>query len=400
MSLLDKTDFENCTKCTVCTEYCPVLRANIKYPGPKQAGPDGARLRLKDRAMYDAALKYCTNCKRCEVACPSDVKIGDIVQLAKKRYEPSRPCVRDAILAHTDFIGTFAGFFAPVVNFSLRLKPVKFVLEKVLGIDAKRSFPGYSFTTFRKWYQKNERKRQLSFAERVGFFHGCYINYNNPQLGRDVIKALNAFGVGVELLRREKCCGVALIVNRFFAAATKNAELNKRALSEFIVDKKMPVLVASSTCTLTMREEYPNVLGVDTTALHHGINLASRYLHTLLDTGRMVPLKPLKLRVAYHTPCHMEKLGWAAYSIELLKSIPGLELIPLESQCCGIAGTYGFKKENYTTAQDIGENLFKQIEAAEVDMVVTDCETCKWQIEMSTGVRCEHPVTVFAMALE
>ena len=78
---MNDTSFENCIKCTVCTTACPVSRVNPGYPGPKQAGPDGERLRLKDGALYDEALKYCINCKRCEVACPSDVKIGDIIEI-------------------------------------------------------------------------------------------------------------------------------------------------------------------------------------------------------------------------------------------------------------------------------------------------------------------------------
>ena len=64
MNLLDETSFENCIKCTVCTTVCPVSRVNPDYPGPKQSGPDGERLRLKDAALYDDALKFCTNCKR------------------------------------------------------------------------------------------------------------------------------------------------------------------------------------------------------------------------------------------------------------------------------------------------------------------------------------------------
>ncbi len=71
----------------------------------------------------------------------------------------------------------------------------------------------------------------------------------------------------------------------------------------------------------------------------------------------------------------------------------------LDSACCGIAGTYGFKRENYATSQAIGAPLFAQIEASGADLVVTDCETCKWQIEMSTGKPCEHPITLLARAL-
>ena len=72
------SSFESCIKCTACTAVCPVSRNNPFYPGPKQAGPDGERLRLKNPLLYDEALKYCTNCKSCEIACPSGVNSGDI----------------------------------------------------------------------------------------------------------------------------------------------------------------------------------------------------------------------------------------------------------------------------------------------------------------------------------
>ena len=81
-------------------------RVNPGYPGPKQAGPDGERLRLKDGALYDEALKYCINCKRCEVACPSDVKIGDIIQRARAKYDTTRPSLRNFVLSHTDLMGS------------------------------------------------------------------------------------------------------------------------------------------------------------------------------------------------------------------------------------------------------------------------------------------------------
>ena len=106
MNQFHDTSFENCTKCTVCTTYCPVAKVNVNYPGPKQAGPDGERLRIKDGALYDDALKYCTNCKRCEIACPSDVKIGDIIQRAKDKYNTKSPGIREA-----GFYGVFIDAF-------------------------------------------------------------------------------------------------------------------------------------------------------------------------------------------------------------------------------------------------------------------------------------------------
>ena len=107
-----------------------------------------------------------------------------------------------------------------------------------------------------------------------------------------------------------------------------------------------------------------------------------------------------KAKVAYHSPCHQERLGWGIFTIELLKMIPGLELIELGSNCCGMAGTYGFKKENFKVSQKIGEPLFNEIRSVAPDYVACECETCKWQIEMSAGVSVKNPVSILAEALD
>lgn len=396
---ISENNFEQCIKCTVCTVYCPVAAVNPDYPGPKQAGPDGERLRLKEADFYDEALKYCINCKRCEVACPSNVKIGDIIQSARIKYSKKKPKVRDFILANTDLIGSFATPFAPIVNATLGLSPVKSVLDSVFKIDHRRAFPKYSLGTFEGWYKKHADEQKV-FPKQVSYFHGCYANYNNPQLGKDLVKVFNSLGIGVQLLKKEKCCGVALISNGFIDQAQKQARTNIVSIRESILEKNIPVVATSSTCTFTIRDEYSHLLGIDTKDVREHVELATRYIYRLLSTSdTKLKLKDKRIKVAYHTPCHMEKLGWSYYSIELLKLIPNIELKLLDSQCCGIAGTYGFKKENYKTSQDIGESLFKQIEAEDYDYIVTDCETCKWQIEMSTTKRCEHPVSILAEAL-
>ena len=149
-------------------------------------------------------------------------------------------------------------------------------------------------------------------------------------------------------------------------------------------------------------DEYPHLLGIDNADVRDSIELATRFIFRLLEEGN-VKLKfrnDVKMKIAYHTPCHMEKLGWAYYSIALLRSIPNVDLTVLNSQCCGIAGTYGFKKENYETSQGIGASLFNQIEEVAADFVATDCETCKWQIEMSTSAKVKHPISVLAEALD
>lgn len=395
------TSFEQCMKCTVCTVYCPVVAVNPDYPGPKQAGPDGERYRLKNPLFYDEALDLCLNCKRCEVACPSNVKIGDIIQNARLKYGKKQPKLRDFILANTDLMGSVTTKMAPLVNYSLGLKPVKSIMDTVLAVDHHRTFPKYAGQTFEKWFKKNAKKNQEAYEKKVSYFHGCYANYNNPKLAKDFVKIMNAIGYGVNLLEKEKCCGVALISNGFKNQAEKQAKINLTSIRKS-VGRGEPVLTTSSTCTFTMRDEYEHILGLDNSDVRNHISLATRYIFDLVDSGKvkLAFKKNYVKRIAYHTPCHMEKLGWSIYSTSLLRLIPGVDFRMLDSQCCGIAGTYGFKKEHYEDSQKIGEGLFQQIRDLMVDMVATDCETCKWQIEMSAGVRVENPISIIADALD
>ena len=399
---VSRLGFEACQKCSICNEVCPMMEVNPLYPGPKKAGPDQERYRLKDPVFYDYALKYCLNCKRCEVACPSGVHVADLIQRARLDYAPSpKHPLRDTMLASTDFVGSLASPFAPIVNAVLPLKPVKAILDGAFAIDKRRTFPKYSPKTFVSWFRREAAPRQKEFSRFVSFFHGCYANYNYPQLGKDFVTVLNAFGIGVELLDKEKCCGVAMISNGMIREAKKHAVHNVGVLGKAVAAGRK-VLATSSTCTFTMRDEYPELLGIDNAAVRDSIQLVTKYLFERIDAGDLKPVfrKDYKARIAYHTPCHLEKLGWGVFSTGLLKMIPGVEFTLLDSNCCGIAGTYGFKKENYAVSQAIGKPLFDQIGRVAPDFVACDCETCKWQIEMSTGLPVRHPVSVLAEALD
>ncbi|OOF65661.1 anaerobic glycerol-3-phosphate dehydrogenase subunit GlpC [Rodentibacter sp. Ppn85] len=397
--------FESCIKCTACTAVCPVSRNNPLYPGPKQSGPDGERLRLKSAELYDEALKYCTNCKRCEVACPSDVKIGDLIVRARNNHLAQQKKtltnkLRDAILSNTDIMGKLNTPLAPIVNTITGLSATKFVLEKTLNISQKRTLPKYAFGTFRSWYMKNALEEQKKFERKVAYFHGCYVNYNNPQLGKEFLKVFNAMGIGVMLLEKEKCCGLPLTVNGFPERARSIARFNTDHIGKMVDEKGLEVISEASSCALNLRDEYHHILGIDNAKVRPHIHMVTPFLYRLFKEGKTLPLKPVKLRVAYHTACHVEKAGWAPYTLEVLKQIPGLEIIMLPSQCCGIAGTYGFKAENYDTAQSIGKTLFDNINEGRFDYVISECQTCKWQIDMSSSITCIHPLTLLCMSME
>ncbi|OEE78839.1 anaerobic glycerol-3-phosphate dehydrogenase subunit GlpC [Vibrio ordalii] len=395
------TSFDQCIKCTVCTVYCPVAKANPRYPGPKQCGPDGERLRIKSAEYYDDLLKLCTNCKRCETACPSGVKIGDIIAVARGKHGKktlSPKLVRDYVLSHTDLFGTIATPFAPIVNAATAMPMVKKLMHKTIGVHDHKSLPKYSHGTFPRWFKQNCTRQPL-YNRQVTYFHGCYVNYNHPQLGKDFVSVMNAMNIGVRLLDNEKCCGVPLIANGFHDKARKNALLNVKNIEAAVVDRQTTLLSTSSTCSFTLQQEYPHVLGVDNSKVVKQIEYVTRFLLKEFMSGNAPKIKPVNLKVVYHTPCHLERSGNVIFTIELLKMIPGLELVVLDSECCGLAGTYGFKEENYDVSMKIGAHLFDAIKTSQADYAITDCETCKWQIEENTALETIHPISLLAMAI-
>jgi len=398
---ISESNFEQCLKCNLCTMVCPMMAVNPSYPGPKQAGPDGERYRLKDPAFYDLTLKFCLNCKRCEVACPSGVKVGDIIQRARLKYGTQSHPIRDFALANTDLVGSVSSPLAPVVNPVLSLGAVKSVMHSVLGVDKHRTFPSYSSRKFTTWYRKEALPLQSRYPRFVTFFHGCYVNYNFPQLGRDLLKIMNACQYGVRLMDGEKCCGVALISNGFSARAKRQASANVSAIRKAL-EVSDAVVTCGSTCTFTIRDEYDHVLGIQSSDIRDSVMLASKFLYEKLEGGeiKLAFRQDYHKKIVYHTACHMQKLGWSVYSIALLRMIPGVTLDVPEQHCCGIAGTFGFKKENYPYSQEIGSQLFESLRTMNPEVVATECETCKWQIEMSTDFKVFNPVSILAEALD
>lgn len=374
-----------------------MMEANPLYPGPKQAGPDELRYRIKDSAFFDNALKYCLNCKRCEVACPSGVKVGDIVARAKIKYGHSQHKMRDLMLSSTDLVGGMATTFAPIVNLALSLDITKSVLDSTFGVSAHASMPKYASKRFEQWFKK-VKAHQEGYSRFVEYFHGCYVNYNYPQLGQDFVTLMNACGYGVHILEKQKCCGVALIANGFASQATSAAKANLASIRK----ASQPVLTTSSSCTLTIKEEYSTILDQDTSDIQSKVQMAVKWLYDRIDRGevRLAFRKDFKMKAAYHTPCHLQKLGNQIYSIALLEMIPGLDLKVLEQKCCGISGTFGFKKENYAISQKIGSKLYESIYAANPEVVITDCETCKWQIEGACEIPVFNPISILVQALD
>jgi glycerol-3-phosphate dehydrogenase subunit C len=123
------------------------------------------------------------------------------------------------------------------------------------------------------------------------------------------------------------------------------------------------------------------------------------YLVMLHDRGELaLDLQPLPMTATYHAPCQQQGHGVGKPALELMGLIAELTVIETDATCCGVAGTYGIKREKFDIAMKVGSGLFDQIKAAGPDLAVCDSETCRWHIEGATGVRTVHPLEILHRA--
>jgi glycerol-3-phosphate dehydrogenase subunit C len=123
------------------------------------------------------------------------------------------------------------------------------------------------------------------------------------------------------------------------------------------------------------------------------------FLLGLHERGELrTDFRPVPVTVAYHAPCQQQGHNIGKPALDLLALVPELRVVEMDAGCCGIAGTYGLKREKYDIAMDAGRELFRQIGAASPDLVACDSETCRWQIEHASGVDAVHPIELLHRA--
>lgn len=386
---------DQCTACGSCTVHCPVAEAAREYPGPKMVGPAFERFR-RLAATGDAALDDCSNCKNCDITCPSGVPVSTLNMLAKAEYYKTHPRkLRDWVLSHGELAAKLSSPAAPLANLGMANPLTRAALKK-LGIAADLPLPKYAARTFRQHFRK---LRQQPYPDKIILFPGCYINYNDPATGLDFVAVMQANRHEVILPDDLRCCGTPLVANGFLAEAEASAAHNLRQLKKW-TDRGYPVAVPCTSCGLTLKREYHELFGLDAAREVAGqIHDADEYLLCLHDDGRLdTAFAPVPGRFLYHAPCHLRAQGIGRPSLELLRLIPGLDIADADAGCCGLSGSYGFKADKAHIARAVGEPLFEKIRGHQPDAVLSECGTCRLQLAHHTGADACHPVSVLAEA--
>lgn len=393
-----------CVKCNICTSFCPVSNVTDLFPGPKFVGPQAQRFRNPHELSVDDSVDYCSGCGVCTMVCPHEVKVMEMN--AKARYKLYREKksipLRNRLLGRSELLGRLGSPFAPLANFMLNLMPARILMELLIGVHRRAPMPPFSFETFRGWYRgiHQKSKPRQAFDKQVVYFHGCSTNYYEPRVGKAAIAVLEHNGFEV-IVPKQVCCGLPMLSNAEFEAARQNAWRNIKSLARY-AREGYKIVGTSTSCTLSLKSDYLHILDVDS----EEARLVSRqtydiceFLLELADAGQLkTDFQPVEATLPYHSPCQLKAHNMGLPAIELMELIPGVNIKHVQADCCGIAGTYGYKKEKYQIGMDVGRPVFEQVKAAGSPVAVCDSETCRWQIAHATGAKMIHPVELLAQS--
>jgi glycerol-3-phosphate dehydrogenase subunit C len=234
----------------------------------------------------------------------------------------------------------------------------------------------------------------------VVYFHGCSTNYYEPRVGKAAVEVLERNGFEV-ILAKQGCCGLPLLSNGAFKDGRRYHEYNLEQLLPY-AQRGIPIVGTSTSCTLTLKEEAPELLGMhDTAARMVAENTYDifEFLRLLHERGELnTDFKPIERTLPYHAPCQLRAHGLGRPALDVLELIPGLRLNESQAACCGLAGSYGYKAERYQIAMDVGAGLFDFVRASGSDLAVCDSEICRWQIAHGAGVAMKHPIEILREA--
>ncbi len=399
-ALLMRDSLDHCVKCTICETACPVANVTPLFPGPKYVGPQAERFRGHDEPSVDASLDYCSGCGICTQVCPQGVHIAEINTQARAHLKETQGFkLRDRLIARPTLLGRLGTPAAPVANLTLGNKPLRLAVEKVVGVHRDAAVPKFAGRTFQRWARKHPVLPGAT--RRVAYFHGCGANYYEPRLGEMTVELLEHNGIAVEVPKQD-CCGLPLQSNGMFDDARKYVHKLAERLAPF-AREGVDIVGTSTSCTLMLKREALEILGLgddaELRAVSGRVYDICEYLRGMHDRGELkTDFAPVAEKVVYHAPCQQQGHGIGKPALELMALIPGLEVSESVASCCGIAGTYGLKKEKFGIAMEVGSGLFAQIAASGPDGSVCDSETCRWQIERATGVQTVHPVEMLYRA--
>jgi len=407
--------FDICHGCRRCFNLCNA------FPTLFDAIDESDTLELDgvSRKVYWDVVDHCYLCDMCFMTkCPYvpphewNVDFPHLMLRAKAvKFKQGKTRTRDKILSSTDRIGTLAGFpvIAQTVNASNRSKPMRKLLDGVLGVHPNATLPQYHSSTLRN--RTAHRTSEISEGiEEAGPTHGkvvlfatCYGNYNEPQIGEDLIAVFEHNGIPVRIAERERCCGMPKLELGDLEAVAKAKETNIPTLVK-LIDEGWDIVAPVPSCVLMFKQELPLMFPDDPDvakvrdAIYDPFEyLMLRHKHGKLKTDFKQPLG----KIAYQVACHLRVQNIGLKTRDALQLVPDTEVQAIE-RCSGHDGTYAVKREFHEISMKIGKPVVNRVRQAGADYYSSDCPMAGHQIENGLEDNSEptHPLTLLRKAYD
>ena len=320
----------------------------------------------------------------------------------------------EKFLASTDVHGQFAGIPVVVqtVNAVNKTRLARKAMDKALGVHPEAWMPELATKRFRWSADKQGRATVVNNGQRtpgkVAIFATCYVNYNEPGIGHDLIKLLEHNEIPYTIVDKESCCGMPKLELGDLDGVARHKQANMPLLARY-AQEGWAIVSAVPSCTLMFKQELPLMFPdcADTQAVKEAMfdpfeYFIARHKDGLLKTDFKTALG----RVSYHIPCHgrVQKIG--KKTEEMFKLVGSKVEVTLNTveRCSGHAGTYGVKTATHPVAMKIGKPVFKAMAQGQPDVISSDCPMAGHHIaqgmkQAGTPAKAlQHPLTLVRLA--
>ncbi len=401
--LVEAEKCHGCSKCTTvttATRMCPVYKVTRDEAASPKAKANILRaiisgaLAEKTRCekAFQQVIDLCANCGSCAYECPSNVNIPKLAMEARARYKARFGIsLHDQLVTRVEMAGRTLRKVSPALRAIMALPGVASIAEHATGVARERRVMGFSTRSLFERIASREGAGDRS----VLYFAGCYAGYLKPQIGQAAVKVLTHMGVSVHT-PPQHCCGLPAMTKGLVREAGRLVLKNLEGWGD-LLSRVDHIVVTCSSCGYALMKDWGDFLRDDRVArVSEKIIHISRFIDLNIDR---LKLNKLPENISYHHPCHLKIQPDPDSSLRLLSKVPGMSVDSLNAHCCGMIGSWGMAAENYDLSRRIGSDLIEKINVSKAGTVVTDCPTCRMQIEDFGEKPVMHPVEILAARL-
>lgn len=402
--------FEVCHGCRMCFKFCDSFPNLFDLLDNKYDG-DVRRLTSADKQQV---MDACFQCKLCEVQCPYTPRDKHEFQLdfpklvhrfQAQRAKSEGKTLRDLALTDPDRTAALARASLGLVNKMNRVALHRWFLEKVVGIHRDKQLPEFALETFDRWATQTGRAGSHPGGE-VVLFQTCYVQHNEPQIGKDTVEVFEQNGVDIRCTRDLQCCGMPAWERGDLDGVRAKIHHNLDMLEPW-VDAGAKVVAINPTCSMMLRREWPELVEREhrqrAQKVADAVRDPSEYLWSIRNEPRFNPAVASKPQsdgidnFAYHVPCHLRAQAVGFKGRDLMRKLLGVKPETV-MECCGHDGTHAMKVEGFEYSKRVGSKAFEQMQEAKTKLWATDCPLAAVQFEQHAGVRPMHPMSILARA--